>query len=73
MAEIINDYGKYKRKIDRHVFAMYWYNIATLTEIKEVAERGEFPAPFLFQDEDERHFNHDIAKECRRRLDEIGT
>ena len=27
-----------------------------------------YAAPFVFQDEDARHFNNDIVKECQRRL-----
>ena len=39
-----------------------------LTLTKEIAEMGHFAPQFLFQDEEQAHYNHDIAKECQRRL-----
>jgi hypothetical protein len=32
------------------------------------AHEGKIIPNFVFQDEDARHFNHDIVKECQRRL-----
>ena len=32
------------------------------------ARRGWWIPDFVFQDEDARHFNHDVVKECQRRL-----
>lgn len=75
MTKIFTDYDEYKSEIARYVDEMvlgamlYMDKRDALISIKYMAIKNLFIAPFLFQDEDARHFNADIAKRCRELLD----
>ena len=45
--------------------------VKTLKITQTIADGFGFIAPFVFQDEDARHFNHDVKLECQRRLQAI--
>ena len=57
---VMDTYIKYKRAGATKMGALYAVNFQ--------AREGWLIAPFVFQDEDRTHFNHDVAKECRKRL-----
>ena len=80
MTKIFTDYDEYKAEIAQYVDGITGRNyletqrfVDAIKAIKYMANRNLFTAPFLFQDEDARHFNADIAKRCRELLDKCNT
>jgi hypothetical protein len=57
---VMNAYMAYKRLGATKKRALY--------AVSFQARNGWWIPDFVFQDEDARHFNHDIVKECQRRL-----
>ena len=75
--KIINDLDEYKNLVYGWVhgveLGMRWCEKntpANIRHIQELAEKNFFDPPFVFQDEDASHFNHDVAMECEKRLTE---
>lgn len=70
--ERINDYEEYKSRvskwIDKIVAVCSPDDVSTIKAILTLAKKNDFTARFVFQDETEAHFNHDVAKECQKRL-----
>ena len=79
MTKIYENYDEYKSEVAQYVDGMvlgallYMNKTDVVKAIKNAAEKNIYLAPFLFQDEDARHFNHDIAKRCRELLDSCNT
>lgn len=79
MVKIYENYEEYKQEVaqwvDQTVLGakLYMDKIQAVKVIKNIAEQEAYSAPFLFQDEDARHFNADIAKYCRELLDTCNT
>ena len=71
--ERINDYEEYKSRISLWVDDNIKYTnpnnpTAEMVWIISHAKNNTFAASFVFQDEDARHFNHDVKLECQKRL-----
>ena len=68
----INDYDEYKNEIalwvTGYTTGSWMSETNALSECESLSSRNFFTAPFVFQDENTIHFNHDVAKECTRRL-----
>lgn len=75
MVKIYENYDEYKAEIAQYVDGMvlgamlYMDKAQAVKAIGEYAGRIQYAPQFLFQDEDARHFNADIAKRCRELLD----
>ena len=75
MLERIQDLDEYHNRLDCWVMDTYIkYKRAGATKKRALyymsykARNGWWIPPFVFQDEDARHFNHDVMLECQRRL-----
>ena len=72
--KIITDLDEYKNMIEGYVTGFIaecrpmQNEDATVKAIKELAENRWLRADFVFQDETEAHFNHDVKLECQKRL-----
>ena len=75
MLERIQDLDEYHNRLDCWVMDTYMkykragaHKRGALYAVSFQARNGWWIPPFVFQDETPAHFNHDVAKECRRRL-----